>query len=124
MSQTLMMFVRSLRQGTPHAGERLPRRVPARSHPAPRRTLRLHRQAGSPEIAARYIEAIVTYCEGLTDFPHRGSACDDIRPGLRTIGYKKRVIIAFAVLDDRVAILGIFYGGRDYETILAEANDE
>ena len=81
-------------------------------------------EAGSPEIAARYIEAIVTYYEGLTDFPHRGSARDDIRPGLRTIGYKKRVIIAFAILDDRVAILGIFYGGRDYETILAEANDE
>lgn len=80
--------------------------------------------AGSPENAARYTEAIVTYCEGLTNFPHRGSARDDIRSGLRTIGYKKRVIIAFAVLDDTVAILGIFYGGRDYETILAEANDE
>src|SRR5699024_3023421 len=78
----------------------------------------------SPENAARYTEAIVTYCEGLTNFPHRGSARDDIRSGLRTIGYKKRVIIAFAVLDDTVAILGIFYGGRDYETILAEANDE
>lgn len=49
---------------------------------------------------------------------------DDIRPGLRTVGYKKRVVIAFAVLDGTVAIIGIFYGGRDYEIILAEANDE
>ena len=79
--------------------------------------------AGSPENAARYTEAILTYCEGLSDFPHRGSARDDIRPGLRTVGYKKRVIIAFAVLDDTVTNLGIFYGGRDYETVLVEANE-
>lgn len=80
--------------------------------------------AGSPENADRYTEAIITYCEGLTAFPHRGRARDDIRPALRTVGYRKRVVIAFAVLDETVAILGIFYGGRDYETLLAEADDE
>jgi plasmid stabilization system protein ParE len=80
--------------------------------------------AGSPDRAARYTAAIITYCEGLAHFPHRGSARDDIRPGLRTIGYKKRVVIAFAILDDTVAVLGIFYGGRDYETILTEAESE
>ena len=78
--------------------------------------------AGSPENAARYTEAIVTYCEGLTDFFHRGSARNDIRPGLRTVGYRKRVVIAFAVLDETVAILGIFYGGRAYEAPLARAD--
>ena len=77
-------------------------------------------EAGSPENAARYTEAIIAYCEGLTDFPSRGTARDDIRPGLRTIGYRKRVIIAFAVFDDIVAVLGVFYGGRDYEAMLAE----
>jgi len=79
---------------------------------------------GSPDIAARYTDAIVAYCEGLADFPHRGSARDDIRPGLRTVGFKKRVVIAFAVLDDTVAILGIFYGGSDYEAFLAETDFE
>ncbi|MDO5094729.1 MAG: type II toxin-antitoxin system RelE/ParE family toxin [Propionibacteriaceae bacterium] len=34
-------------------------------------------EAGSPENAARYTEAIVTYCEGLTDFSYRGSARGD-----------------------------------------------
>lgn len=80
--------------------------------------------AGSPDDAARYTDAIVTYCQGFTDFPNLGRARDDIRPGLRTIGYKRRVVIAFAVLDDTVAIVGIFYGGRDYETILAAADPE
>ena len=75
-------------------------------------------EAGSPRNAARYTDAIVGFCEKLGTFPQRGASRDDIRPGLRTIGYGKRVIIAFAILDDTVAILGIFYGGRDYEAIL------
>lgn len=58
----------------------------------------------------------------LAGFPYRGTARDDIRPRLRTIGYKKRVVIAFVVLGDGIAIVGIFYGGRDYETILSGAD--
>jgi toxin ParE1/3/4 len=44
--------------------------------------------ARSAEVAARYTEAIVAYCEELAAFPHRGSARDDIRSGLRTIGFR------------------------------------
>ncbi len=39
--------------------------------------------AASPKIAERYTRAIVTYCERLQTFPHRGNRRDDIRPGLR-----------------------------------------
>ena len=72
--------------------------------------------AASPDIAARYTGAIVGYCEGLRDFPHRGFRRDDVRPGLRVTNYKRRAVIAFAVDDatQRVAILGIYYGGRDF----------
>ncbi len=74
--------------------------------------------AAAPDIAAGYVVAVITYCEGLAEFPHRGLARDDTRPGLRTTSYKKRTVVAFAVLDDVVAIIGIFHGGRDYEAIL------
>ena len=43
---------------------------------------------------------------------------NDIRPGLRVINYKKRTIIAYTVAADLVSILGVFYGGRNYETII------
>ena len=76
--------------------------------------------AGSVEVAARHTEAIVAFCEELAAFPHRGSARDDIRSGLRIIGFKRRVVIAFAVLDQTVAIIGVFYGGRDYEALLSD----
>jgi toxin ParE1/3/4 len=39
--------------------------------------------ASSPEVAARYTDSIVAYCESLQSLPHRGIQRDDIRPGLR-----------------------------------------
>lgn len=74
--------------------------------------------AGSPDLASRYTEAIVASCEELAMFPHRGKARDDIKPGLRTVGFRRRVVVAFAVLDRDVVIVGVFYGGRDYEAVL------
>jgi toxin ParE1/3/4 len=79
--------------------------------------------AASPEVAARYTDAIVTYCESLRTLPHRGIGRDDIRPGLRITSYRKSTAIAFAVDTDRIAIIGIFYGGQDYETALQEEEE-
>lgn len=80
--------------------------------------------AASPDIAAGYTEAIVGYCEGLQTFPHRGIQRDDIRPGLRITHYKKRTVIAFSVNGAKVSILGVFYGGQDYEKILSDAHED
>ena len=76
--------------------------------------------AASPDIALRYTEVIVSYCESLCDFPHRGTKRDDVRPGLRITNYKKRAIIAFDVSAELVSIIGVFYGGQDYETVLQD----
>ena len=74
--------------------------------------------AASPEIAERYTNSIVAYCESLKDFPLRGTRRDDVRPGLRITNYKKRAVIAFAVEAEQISIIGIYYGGQDYETVL------
>lgn len=74
--------------------------------------------AASPETAERYTNAIVTYCEGLNTFPNRGTCRDDIRSGLRITHYKKRAVIAFAVDTELVSIIGVYYGGQDYESAL------
>lgn len=76
--------------------------------------------AASPSIAARYIDRIVDYCEELRTFPLRGVQRDDIRQGLRTLGYRRRVTIAFEVSEDAVTIIGIFYGGQDFEAVLQD----
>lgn len=79
--------------------------------------------AASPDTAAQYTEAIVDYCESLRTFPLRGTMRDDVRPGLRITNYKKRVVIAFIADDEHVSIIGIFYGGQDYETILQDESN-
>jgi toxin ParE1/3/4 len=53
------------------------------------------------------------YCLALADFPERGTRRDDLRTGLRTIGYRRRILLAFTVTEDEVVILRVLYGGRD-----------
>ncbi|CAB3804475.1 type II toxin-antitoxin system RelE/ParE family toxin [Paraburkholderia fynbosensis] len=79
---------------------------------------------GSPVIAERYISSIITYCEEMRTFPHRGNRRDDIREGLRVTNYRKRVVIAFDVDPEQVSVIGIFYGGQDYETVLLADTDD
>jgi plasmid stabilization system protein ParE len=57
----------------------------------------------------------VKQCDSLKTFPNRGTQRDDIRPGLRVFGFRRRVAITFDVTDDLVTILGIFYGGQRFE---------
>lgn len=80
--------------------------------------------AASPAIALRYTDAIVSYCESLSIFPHRGTVRDDIRMGLRVTHYKKRAVIAFAVDTEWVYIIGVFYGGQDYEVRFSNDSDD
>lgn len=73
----------------------------------------------TPDIADGYVGAIVARCEKLADFPERGTPREDIRPGLRTLSFRRRVTIAYAVDGTSVTILGIFYGGQDFATLMA-----
>jgi toxin ParE1/3/4 len=78
----------------------------------------------SIDVAFGYIERIRHYCEGFSTFPERGTRRDDLRPGVRTIGFERRVTIAFAVTEDRVLILRVFYGGRNVDQAFASDNDD
>lgn len=76
----------------------------------------------SPEIADRYTDAVAEFCFSLATFPERGTLREDIRPGLRITNYRKRTVIAFSVDTDTamVSILGVFYGGQNYEACFSE----
>jgi plasmid stabilization system protein ParE len=79
----------------------------------------------SPAIARDYTEAVVDDCLKLNHFPLRGVARDDIRPGVRITHHKGRTVIAFQVDEPSrsVAILGVFYGGQDYQAALQPDTD-
>jgi toxin ParE1/3/4 len=76
--------------------------------------------ANAPVVAQRYVDAIITYCESLSASPYRGAQRDDIRAGLRITHYIKRGVIAFAVNETVITVLGVFYGGQDYESALQD----
>lgn len=82
-------------------------------------------EQASPATAQRYTDAIVATCEGLTRFPLRGVAREDLRPGLRVTHHRGRTVIAYAVDEAalRVSILGVFYGGQDHEAALSSDLD-
>lgn len=70
--------------------------------------------------AEAYINRILDNLQGLETFPVRGTAREDIRPGLRLIGFERRATIAFRVLSEKVEILRVLYGGQDIEARLAD----
>src|SRR5688572_20164063 len=66
-----------------------------------------------------FVGRITDYCDSLRSFPLRGRPRFDIRPGLRTVSYRRRVTIAHDVEDGKAVIIGIFYGGQNYESLLS-----
>lgn len=56
-------------------------------------------------------------------FPNRSTQRDDVRMGLRTMNYRKRITVAFVVAGDGVVIL-VYSCGQDYEAALREDGGE
>jgi plasmid stabilization system protein ParE len=76
--------------------------------------------AAGAEIATRFVNGIIDHIAGLSEFPERGTPRSDLRPGLRTIAWRRRVTIAFMVEERDVVVIGIFYGGRDFDALLSD----
>ena len=76
--------------------------------------------AASPNTALKFTDAILGELGSLQDFPIRGVSREDILPGLRTMGFRRRVTIAFVVEPAQVLVVGIFYGGQDFEAVLKD----
>lgn len=74
--------------------------------------------AAGPVTTLRYIERLEAYCRGFTTASERGHLREDIRPGLRIVGFERRVTIAFTVSEPNVTILRLFYGGQNWEPAL------
>lgn len=70
------------------------------------------------QVARRHVAELHAYCIGLEQFPKRGTIRDDLRPGLRLVGFNRQATIAFAVRDGKVTILRVFGRGRDVENII------
>lgn len=71
-------------------------------------------------VARRFVEGIIDYAETLGTFPDRGTPRETIRTGLRTLAWRRRVTLAYVVEARDVVVVGVFYAGQDFETLLKD----
>ena len=72
---------------------------------------------GGTTIALGYVERIENFCLNLGTASERGHLREDIRPGLRIVGFERRVTVAFSVDTAQVTIYRLFYGGQNWEEL-------
>jgi len=68
-----------------------------------------------------YVAAIVERCFALDTFPNTGAPRYDLQPGVRTLVFRRKVVIAYAVEGEEVAILAVGWRGQQIATLLREA---
>jgi toxin ParE1/3/4 len=64
--------------------------------------------------ATAYLDRLEAHCRGLQLFSESGHRRDDLRPGLRIVGFERRIAIAFIVEPEQVIIVRLLYGGRQF----------
>jgi toxin ParE1/3/4 len=74
--------------------------------------------------ADRFLERVIIRCEKIGNIPFGGRPRDDLLAGLRTVPFEKTTIIAYRVIDDVVEITNVFHGGRDYEALFRDEDDD
>ncbi len=73
------------------------------------------RHRTSATVARSYVGRITRFIAGFDTFPERGSVHNEIRPGLRMIGFERRVTVAFLIDGQEVVFLRILYAGRQFD---------
>lgn len=79
-------------------------------------------ERASPRVAIGYLHRLERYLQGMSAGSERGRLRPDIRPGLRTVGFERRLTIAFVVDDEAVTILRVFGPGRAWEDELDDSD--
>ena len=75
------------------------------------------RRSQNRVVAEQFVARIRDRCRRVGLLPLGGTPRDDLAPGLRTVAFERRAVIAYLVEGDKVVITNVFFGGRDYEAI-------
>ncbi len=75
-------------------------------------------EQSGPARAWSYVSGIRSFLGDLCAYPERGSLREGAVAGLRIIGFRKSLSIAFVTRTDDVLVLGFFYAGRNIDPAL------
>lgn len=81
---------------------------------------RIVEKSSSTVTADRYIERMSGFLSSLNVFPERGTVREEVRSGLRIIGFERSASVAFVVEDDDVVVLRILAKGQEFGEIAAD----
>lgn len=70
--------------------------------------------ATSANVALRYLQRVRAYLDSFDLASERGSSHSEVRPGLRIVGFERRLTVAFAIDEHVVTIVRIFRAGEDW----------
>ncbi|UVK57188.1 type II toxin-antitoxin system RelE/ParE family toxin [Mesorhizobium sp. AR02] len=76
--------------------------------------------SGSENIANGFVDRINERCQKIGNAPRGGRSRDEILPGLRAVPFERSAVITYVIESDVIRIVNIFYGGRDYETLMRD----
>jgi plasmid stabilization system protein ParE len=79
--------------------------------------------SGGERIARHFVDRLRTFCDNIALAPERGQRRDDLMPGLRFAGYRRRATIAFTIEERAVVIIRVLYRGRDVDALFRRAED-
>lgn len=77
-------------------------------------------QHAGRDFAEDYVSRMETACERLGTFPNRGAPRFDVGAGLRTVTYRRKVIIAYQVEEACVQVLRLIDTSRDFGRVFGE----
>jgi len=73
---------------------------------------------GSVDAALQFVLRIEDRCRTIGNAPRGGRARDDVMPELRTVPFEHSAVIAYLIEGDKILIVNVFYGGRDFEALM------
>jgi toxin ParE1/3/4 len=76
--------------------------------------------AADAKTADDFFEGVIAFIRALEPFPARGTVSESRIPGLRIIGYRRRISVAFSILGDDIVILGVFRRGQNISNQILE----
>ncbi len=75
-------------------------------------------QGASSSNERGFVGRIKARCQDIGNVPEGFPARPDLGPGIRLAQFERSAVILYRATEEAVEIFRVFYGGRDYETLM------
>ena len=80
----------------------------------------LRDQGASLRAAHAFVERIENKCRRIGGVPEGNSLRPDLGPDIRLAPFERSAVILYCLTEATVEIVRIYYGGRDYQSLLSD----